>query len=255
MPGGFKFQIPILHWSPPPNTASFDSVVRSAIAVLQANPQVAQQLGWDLSYNSMADRVDTFNATLCEQMQWTAYYTGRPGGAPSNGPFMTAAPPPPPPLPGLYGVNVAANRFPAPQSTARPGTLAVGMAVIKKLAAGAATLMEWEEAGLPHVEQEKANARGATCAICPRNNAGKNLTDYFTVPLAEMIKKRMERLAELDLKTPSDEKLMVCDACYCPLRTKIWMPIELAVKRLRPEDKAELNKDNPRCWILSESNA
>lgn len=235
---------------------SFDQVVRSAIAVLQSQPHVAQQLGWDLSYNSMADRVDEYMAAMCEKLDMRAYYTGRPGGAPVAAPFMIPDIRRPDLFPFQSFARNAAAGSKFPQPTAQPrGTIASGVSMIKKLAAGAATLLEWEEAGLPHVEQAQADARAATCASCPKNDPTKKLTDYFTVPLAEMIKKRMERLNDLDLKTPSDDKLQTCSACYCPLRTKIWMPIELVVKRLNAEDKSELNRDNPRCWILAETNA
>ena len=250
LPRNLTFYIAPLRWTSPPGS-SFDDIVRGAIAVLSSQPHVAQQLGWDLSYPAMADRIDEHLATICEKLEMRQYYTGRPGGAPVAAPFTM----PDIRRPDLYqrgfGGSVAANRFPPPQATPRStGAVTQGIAMIKKLAAGAATLLEWESENLPHVEQSVANARAAICAVCPKNRPEKNLTDYFTVPLAEMIKKKMERLADLDLKTPHDEKLKVCEACWCPMRTKVWMPDTMVLKRMSPEVRAELNQENPRCWVL-----
>lgn len=256
LPGGFTFRQPEVNWEST-KWASFDSIVHALIAVRQGNPAMRDKHGWSVDYQTVANEVDTYNAVICEKMGWTAYYTGRPlqEGA-QTPPFPLPAPPIPFLRQGGSGPHAAAAKFPAPTAAPRvSGVLSAGVAMIKKLAAGAATLLEWEEAGLPHVEQDKANLRAATCAGCPKNRPEKKLTDYFTVPLADMIKGKMERLAQLDLKTPDDDKLMVCDACYCPLRTKIWMPLDMVLKRVRPEDREELNKAQPRCWILSESDA
>lgn len=250
LPRNLTFYIAPLRWTSPPGS-SFDDIVRGAIAVLSSQPHVAQQLGWDLSYPAMADRIDEHLATICEKLEMRQYYTGRPGGAPVAAPFTM----PDIRRPDLYqrgfGGSVAANKFPPPQQSPRmQGSIAVGVSMIKKLAAGAASLLEWNEAGLPHVSQEVADKRASICAVCPKNNQGKNLTDYFTVPLAEMIKKRVEVMLEMDLKTPYDDKLKVCEGCLCPLRTKVFFPDELILKRISDQTRSELNQQNPRCWIL-----
>lgn len=130
------------------------------------------------------------------------------------------------------------------------GAVQDAVAAVKKLAAGASALLEWEEAGLPHVEPSVAALRAATCSICPKNQQGKSLTEYFTVPVAALFEKRFKKLQEMRLTTPDDGKLAVCQACLCPMRTKVWMPNELVKKRLKPEQRAELNQINPRCWQL-----
>jgi len=127
------------------------------------------------------------------------------------------------------------------------------VAVVRKMASGASLLMEWEEAGLPHVEQAQAESRAAICVKCPKNEKGKALTDIFTVPVANMIKKKMERLDGMNLRTSHDSELATCQACLCPMRTKVWITTDLVLKRLKPDQKAELQPENPKCWILQES--
>ena len=141
---------------------------------------------------------------------------------------------------------------PPPQSAAMSGAVKEAVAVVRKMASGAALLMEWEEAGLPHVDQTRANERASICTTCPKNEKGKALTDIFTVPVATMIKRKMERLDQMDLHTAYDKELATCQACLCPMRTKVWIPTELVLKRLKPDQKAELQPANPTCWILQE---
>jgi hypothetical protein len=126
------------------------------------------------------------------------------------------------------------------------GAVQGAVAAVKKIAAGAALLMDWEESGLPPVAPEVSEARAAICATCPKNESGKSLTEYFTVPLSNLIKRRYERLEQMSLKTSHDAKLSVCQACLCPLRLKCHSPIEIILKHLKPAQRAELD---PRCWI------
>lgn len=122
----------------------------------------------------------------------------------------------------------------------------VAVAGIKKMAAGASAIAEWEELGLPHVEQAEADVRAEICSKCPKN-LKKPISEIFTEPVAAMIKKKMERLSDMNLRTPFDDKLFTCDACWCPMRTKVWYPSDLVLKRLKPDQKAELDSS---CWIL-----
>ena len=124
---------------------------------------------------------------------------------------------------------------------------------VTKIWSGVKTLSDWIDSGAPAVPQSRADARAKVCATCPKNEKGKALTDIFTVPVANMIKKKMERLNEMNLKTRYDDILATCQACLCPMRTKVWVPTELVLKRLKPDQKAELQPDKPQCWILQES--
>lgn len=124
------------------------------------------------------------------------------------------------------------------------------ISAVKKIAAGAALLMEWEESNLPPEPPEVSEARATICAGCKQNDKGKSLTEIFTVPTANRIKERLKRLNDLALTTSKDAELNVCQACLCPLQLKVHTPKSLIQKRLKPEQRAELD---PACWILAET--
>lgn len=151
---------------------------------------------------------------------------------------------------GAIAPDVLPKLTPPMASPQMSGAVKQAVAAIRKIAAGTAALAEWESLGLPHVEQSVANERAEICSRCPKNDK-KPLTDIFTVPVANMIKKKMERLDGMDLHTPYDAQLATCNACWCPLRTKIWYPDDLVLKNLKLDQVPELNQDNPRCWILA----
>lgn len=219
-PGGWQFYHPQTGWSAPtPIASTHDQTVTQIIKHRLANPAVVAKHKLSTDFESVSAELIQFQIAR---------------GA------ITQQVPSPKPQPPVA----------TPQLS---GAIREAVAAVRKIAAGSALLLEWEEAGMPHVEQDLANNRASTCADCPKNDKGKSLTEIFTVPVASMIKKRMERLNQINLRTPHDEKLAVCQACLCPMRTKVWMPLELILKRLKPEQRAELNLDKPKCWIISES--
>jgi len=119
---------------------------------------------------------------------------------------------------------------------------------VKKIASGKAILTEWlGEGGVP-VRGELANQRAATCAACPKNKAG-DWTSFFTAPAADMIRRKLELRHDLNLSTPDDDKLVVCDACLCPLKLKVHTPLKHILNHTSAEVRAELD---PGCWVLSE---
>lgn len=128
---------------------------------------------------------------------------------------------------------------------------------VKKIAAGAQVLLDWEESGEPPVDSETAIARAMCCTVradgkgCPLNGSG-GITDYFTKPASEWIRKRYERLKELKLTTPFDDKLNVCEACLCPLKLKVHTPMKFITPHLTEKIVKELD---PQCWILKEREA
>jgi hypothetical protein len=126
------------------------------------------------------------------------------------------------------------------------GAVKEAVAAVRKMASGSAALLEWEELGLPHVTQEVAEARAMVCVACPKNEKGKSLTEIFTAPVAEMIRKKIERKESINLRTSKDAQLETCQACLCPMKTKVWYPSELVLKRLKPDQKADLHES---CWI------
>lgn len=125
-------------------------------------------------------------------------------------------------------------------------------AVGANLKTGKDVIFDWEESGQPPVAQELADKRAAICVQCPQNGSG-GLSRYFTVPVAALIKSRFERLHEMKLVTPNDAQLGVCDACLCPLRLKVWTPMEFISKHTEKNAWPKFQQATPRCWVLEES--
>lgn len=226
IPYGFHFYIPTLPDWKPPNGASFDIVVQSAMAALQGNKGAADKLGWDLSYNAMADRVDEFNARICQSQGWDGYIT-------QSSTFS---------VPKLNPQN---------QQTVLQNLRSAAVAA-KDLMAGAKTLIEWKASGEAPVPVEQAEARAQVCAACPLNDP-QDWTAWFTKPAAELIRKQVAEAHELGLKTSVDEKLHCCSACHCPLQVKVWPGIEWITKRLTPA-QVNLLRGGKDCWIIREGN-
>ena len=126
-----------------------------------------------------------------------------------------------------------------------PGQMMSYLSPVKKLAAGAALLMDWDESGRPPVDPSLAEQRASVCATCPKNSTDE-ISAWFTVPVSSAIKARLGRLHAMKLSTSHDDKLNVCSACLCPLRLKVWTPIDIIKSRLKPE---MLNELDQRCWI------
>jgi hypothetical protein len=114
--------------------------------------------------------------------------------------------------------------------------------------------LAWEQSGEAPVDAGVSQQRASVCAICPKNESG-DLSRWFTVPAATLIKKQIERLHNLSLTTSFDAQLGVCGACLCPLKLKVHTPLSFILKFMSDEVKAALQKENPRCWILRETDA
>lgn len=214
-PGGWVYYQPQSRWNAPnPIANTFDQQVVNIIKHRQANPAMTIQHKLATDFNSVAAELDAFTRA-------------RLGMPPISFPKQM---PPPAATPALSGAVVGA------------------VAAVKKIAAGAALLMEWEESNMPPVSAQLSESRAQICSACPKNEQGKSLTDYFTGPLSEKMRARFARLFAMNLTTTVDDKLFVCSACLCPLRLKVFTPMELILKRLKPEQRSELDS---RCWILS----
>lgn len=210
--GGWIFYQPQTRWSPPtPKASTFDQTVVLIMKHRMANPAITVKYRLATDFNSVANELEAFTRARC--------------GIADESPKMSA----PPSTPQMSG---AVQRV---------------VAAVKNMAAGAALLMEWEESGTPAEPPEVSENRASICVDCPQNDKNKSLTEYFTVPAADLMMARFRRLMEMDLTTSHDASLKVCQACLCPLRLKVHTPMALIQKRLTPEQKAALD---PRCWIL-----
>ena len=223
IPNGLTFYVPELNWRPR-QFSSFNGIVDAVYHLILGNPSLQGKYPTDRT--AVEDMVDEFNANICAQNGWTEYI-GRP----------EQAAPIPKGSPQRQQILLQSLRNAAAKA--------------KELVAGAKSLKEWVDSGEPAVPPEQSASRAATCADCPLNEQG-DLTKWFTVPAAELIKKQLETLHERKLSTPSDDKISLCSACSCPLKLKVHTPIGWVLKALSDEAKARL-KGGKNCWILSEA--
>lgn len=213
-PGGWQWRQPQTGWAAPnPVSCTFNQQVENIIKHRLANPAITAKHKLLTDAEGVGIELENFNRKRLGVQEGVQ----------------------PVPFPHHPGVGL-------------PGVAGVGRAVaaVRKLASGAALLLEWEQSKLPPESQEVAEARATVCAACPLNDKGTSLSEFFTVPAADMIRRHLQRLNELKLMTSRDAELNICAACLCPLRLKTFCPKELILKRLKPKVKAELHPD---CWI------
>ena len=215
IPGGFRFLQPqVPRWSITP-WVSFDTAVQQIIQMRQANPLITSNNGLSTDPVQVGNELDYYNAKICAEMHWNDFiFEGPPGAEP-------------------------------PPNTTLLSQLAQSA---RRVAAGVNTIAEWDIDG-ELVPQELAESRALTCVTCPQNGSAE-LTDWFTVPAAEVIKKQLERRNDKKIRTNSDPLLGTCEACACPLKLKVHTPIKIINEKMRSEDRAKLDE---RCWILKES--
>lgn len=223
IPNGFRFYQPEIKWQAPPN-ASFNVIVNTLIRARQANPPLIQKYGWSTDYNTVANEVDTFNASLCASMGWTEFFVPD-GGQASPPPFSNS------PLPSQSELSAVGEK-------------------VKTIWSGVKTLNEWLDSGTAPVAQDVAEKRAAICAGCPKNVPG-DFTAWFTIPAAAAIKKQLERVSERKLATAVSDRLNVCEICYCPMKLKVFTPVEFIRRHTRAETMAQL-RAVPGCWVPAE---
>ena len=211
IPGGFVFALPELGWRNTPYQ-SFDSIVGAVHGVIQSNLKLAQEKGWPTDRESIANWIDSYNASVCEQAGWRNFYTGS----------GDVSPPPPKSTPLSSSVT--------------------------NVAAGAKTLADWIGSGAHPVTKEQAEARAGVCVKCPMNKEG-DLSNFFTRAAAEIIRMQVQTAQDLELTTKHDKQLGVCQACACPIRLKVWVALKPILEHMPAESKAALDS---KCWILSE---
>lgn len=222
IPNGLTFYLPAVKWKARPGS-SFDTIARELLKVIKANPALAKQHQWPNEIRGVEDWVDLYNATVCQKMGWNKYIQEEEAGW--------------------------VPKSPAPHQQAVLASLRNAAATAKELVRGAQTLMEWDDSGEPPVPAAQALKRAQVCCACPLNDPS-DLTAWFTVPAAELIKRRVQKFQSRQLTTERDEDLHLCTACHCPLKLKVHIPIAWITKRLSPDQRAKLH---PTCWITRES--
>ena len=138
--------------------------------------------------------------------------------------------------------------FPQAQSLLNPKQLNAAVSGIKKLWAGIKSVNEWLDTNAPAVPSELSEKRAAVCVACPMNGVG-DWSQWYTAPASAAVKRQLEKVQDRKLSTTQDDKINICEACMCPLKLIVHVPIEIKLKNMSPETKAELH---PSCWQLSE---
>lgn len=206
-----RFSQPELNWTSRPG--SFENIVGQIIKVRLGNPHHTKKHGWATDHDAVANELDAYLSKICLDHGWTKYVQSGEGDSP-------------------------------PPTSARPGLRrSAGNAV-----AGAKILIEWVSSGEEAVHTMVSTRRASVCAACPVNKPGDMLS-FFTKPVSDAIKLALNQRAGWKLETPHDGKLGVCEACGCPLKLKVHVPIDRIINKLSPETVSALDA---KCWILEE---
>jgi hypothetical protein len=217
-PGGWQFFQPATGWNAPEGL-TFEQVVEAIIRHRMANKQ--HRLATDVDV--VAQQLDDFTcARLKNHPSWCSTQT-----APAS--FMQ----------------------PLPTRSLRAGAkegVAGGVKLFQNATTGIKTWIDWFGEGKP-VERTLAEERASICIECPKNDQKKGVFAWFTGAAVREIKAIFSALNDLDMRTTKDDKLMVCMACDCPLRAKVWAPLHIIKKHLRKEAFDALDEN---CWIRHE---
>jgi hypothetical protein len=232
-PGGWSYINPVTNWHvPDPRSMDLLAHVAEVISHRRAN-----KLGQPTDFHVVKQEIIEFT---CQRLirdlpanQWKAW--------------VSMAEPLPLPDVKKKGENPTVPARVAPVNP-RSGFAGIAMRLVG-VADGAAVMKDWVGDGLKTVDQETAERRSATCAVCDQN-VDSNFFDLFTGPIASVIKRISEVKSHLKLETKEDLNLGVCDVCGCHLRTKVWVPI-MTIRKHTARDF--LRKPPGHCWMNTES--
>lgn len=218
IPGGFSYLQAETGWEAP-RDLSFNGLVSAVQRHRRGNPFQANKHNWAMDYDSVADEVDTYNANRLKANQ--RYHR-----------FI---------LEGGEGSD-----FPVPKFLPRLAHVVAGASAgIKRTVAGVKTYISWLGEGGRTVEKKEAERRAAICVVCPMNEKGE-WRHRFTEAAAAEILKVFGIMNDMKLHTSHDVDLGTCDACNCPLKSKVWAPLHHILKDIKPEVREALHPD---CWI------
>lgn len=109
-------------------------------------------------------------------------------------------------------------------------------------------MSEWLGDGAVPVTQSEAEARAATCAVCPNNVKG-GWIDRLKGDAARIIKEHLVIKDGAGLQLKSESKIGFCSKCGCSLSLKCWVPIGHIASHTDPSKIKELPSF---CWIKTE---
>lgn len=197
-----------------PFSGSFDEAVVFEFKFRKSNPQLAANLGLELTVGACETYVDDYNAQRCIAGGWLN--------------FVDSQSPPPEP------------------SYVKKNPLASAAGTLKSAVSAWAELF-----GTSHpVPKELGEQRALVCSVCPQNDTEGGLLAYFTDELAKKAMSVVAVLKDQDRTTSVDDKLGVCKACHCPMRAKVFVSLENIVQNMQAEAWPKLDQ---ACWIKREA--
>lgn len=222
-PGGHKFYDPILKYRSQP-WASIDQIAQGLVQARLGNPALTQQHGWSTEISAVTNEVDQTIARQCQQMGWGQYIVDD--------------------IPQQGGEAMPPNfpRRQLPQSQRFLG------ARLRNVAVAAPMIVDFIKSKNEAVPIEVATQRANVCRTCVYNEKPNSLLDIFTTTASEAIRKGVETMRGLKLELPNSDELGVCSRCSCPLKLKLFFPIERIREKLSTDIQAELPD---YCWILN----
>lgn len=216
-PRGFSLMLPEIGM-PKPINGSFNTVVDAFGLIVTKNPALAQKHGWPTSREDQENWVDQRECQRLLAHGWTRFVEME----------GTLPPPGAPPLGGK-----------------RRSSHGGAVAAISSTLTGAAIWKDMFAGGKP-VAIEIAESRATICAGCPENKRG-GFKEWFTETLAIGLNELVGLMNSQQLTTSKDNDLGTCAACLCPMKCKVWVPLEIIKTHMPPADIAKLDR---RCWIL-----
>src|SRR5271170_6311149 len=231
VPNGFQMYDAALKWRNRPGS-SFQGICEGLRIARLGNPGITKAKNLATDMKQIEAEVDLYNATVCKSMGWNDYILEGDGGSPS-------------PFPQAWNRPPVTSRQRAQQRSSLGAKLA-------NVVGASPVLIDWLTSREDAVPQEQANSRAETCATCPKNSK-EGWMHFFTEPVANAIRAEKGRKLSMKLETPKDDELGVCDACDCEMSLKVWMKLEAFLAKMSQQAKDDLNKENPRCWILKEA--
>lgn len=200
---------------------SFDEVVNAFALIVKKNPALAQKQGWPYDRSGQENFVEDQNARRLMAAGWSKFVEVETQSAPIS---------------WTPSIDVKKNPF--------------GKVVQRAKAAVSA----YEDLFINGpVESSLSESRANVCSVCPRNNTKDSLADIFVESAASAISSLISFTRSKNLTTSLDDKLGICEACGCPMKAKVHVRVDELVKSMPKEDYDALSKENPVCWIRSES--
>lgn len=200
---------------------SFDEVVNAFALIVKKNPALAQKQGWPDDRAGQENFVEDQNARRLMSAGWSKFVEVETQAAPIS---------------WTPSIDVKKNPF--------------GKVVQRAKAAVSA----YEDLFINGpVESSLSESRAKVCSVCPKNNTKDSLTDIFVESAASAISSLISFTRSKNLTTSLDDKLGICEACGCPMKAKVHVRVDELVKSMPKEDYDALSKENPVCWIRSES--